>query len=245
MRRIFLGATTLALTAATSVFAADLPAAGPVMVPTAPAAFSWTGCYVGGQIGDVARDITRTDGFGASTTQNSSGLLAGGQIGCDRQFGSGWVLGVEGGVAWSGLKNSMADQLRNLATGVVVPSQFIVTNNFLASVTGRLGYSFLDHKLLWYGKGGAAWTSEKVEETFTTVQGIAVDPNASATLTGWIVGTGVEWAFAPSWSTRLEFDAYGFGNRSLTLTGPPNVSVNINSFKDAIGTLTGGLNYRF
>jgi hypothetical protein len=43
-----------------------------------------------------------------------------------------------------------------------------------------LGYSFVDRWLL-YVKGGAAWTNEKVDDAFTNVRGIAVDPSTSTT----------------------------------------------------------------
>jgi outer membrane immunogenic protein len=74
--------------------------------------------------------------------------------------------------------------------------------------------------------------------------GIAIDAKTSATVTGWTVGTGVEWAFARNWSTTFEYDYYDFGSRSLTLTDP-NAILTISSFKDAIQAVTIGLNYRF
>jgi opacity protein-like surface antigen len=57
--------------------------------------------------------------------------------------------------------------------------------------TGRLGYSFV-HRWLFYVKGGAAWTDEKVDDAFTNFRGIAVDPTTSNTRTGWTIGTGTE-----------------------------------------------------
>jgi outer membrane immunogenic protein len=116
-------------------------------------------------------------------------------------------------------------------------------NDFLASATARLGYSFVD-RWLFYVKGGAAWTNEKVDDAFTTVGGIAVDPSTSSTRTGWTTGTGAEWAFAPNWSATLEYDYHDFGSKGLSLTGP-NATVTISSFKDTIHTVTAGVNYRF
>jgi outer membrane immunogenic protein len=125
----------------------------------------------------------------------------------------------------------------------ILPSQFTVSNDFLASATARLGYSFVDRWLL-YVKGGAAWTNEKADDAFTTVRGIAVDPSTSSTRTGWTIGTGAEWAFAPNWSATLGYDYYDFGSKGLTLTDP-NATVTISSFKDTIHTVTAGVNYRF
>jgi outer membrane immunogenic protein len=233
-------ATLVALTAAIPAFAADLPMKAPAMI--APAPFSWTGCHIGGHLGGAFSEDTATNRFGVSASHNSSGFVGGGQIGCDYQFAPGWVVGVEGRAAWSSLKASNAGTVRFLATGLTVPSQFTVRNDFLASATARLGYSFAN-PWLFYVKGGAAWTDEKVDDAFT-LNGIAVDPGTSTTRTGWTVGTGVEWAFAPNWSTTLEYDYYDFGSNALTLTGPITF-VTVASFKDTIHEVTAGVNYHF
>jgi len=73
---------------------------------------------------------------------------------------------------------------------------------------------------------------------------MAVDPSTSTTRTGWTIGTGAEWAFAPNWSATLEYDYYDFGSMGLTLTAP-NQTVTVSSFKDTIQTVTAGVNYHF
>jgi outer membrane immunogenic protein len=240
MRRILSGAAIVALTAAAPAFAADLQVKAPAM---SSAQFSWTGCYIGGHIGGAFSRDTTTSAFGVSASHNSSSFAGGGQIGCDYQFAPGWVLGLEGRAAWTGLKSSSAGSVRFAAAGVTVPSQFTVSNNFLASATTRLGYSFVDRRL-FYVKGGAAWTNEKVDIAFTNLLGMAVDPSTSTTRTGWTIGTGAEWAFVPNWSATLEYDYYDFGSMGLTLTAP-NQAVIVNSLKDTIQTVTAGVNYRF
>jgi len=132
--------------------AADLRVKAPAM---SPAQCSWTGCHIGGALSND----TTTSVFGVSTSHNSSGFVGGGQIGCDYQFAPGWVLEVEGRAAWTGLKSSSAGSVKFPAAGVTVPAQFTVSNDFLASATTRLGYSFVDRRL-FYVKGGAAWTKE-------------------------------------------------------------------------------------
>jgi outer membrane immunogenic protein len=89
-------------------------------------------------------------------------------------------MGVEGRAAWTGLKSSIASSVA-AQTGVVFPSQFTVSSDFLASATGRLGYSYVD-RLLLYVKGGGAWTNEKLDDALT-VGGIAIDAKTSATVT--------------------------------------------------------------
>jgi outer membrane immunogenic protein len=41
--------------------------------------------------------------------------------------------------------------------------------------------------------------------------------SASKTRTGWTVGGGVEWRFAPQWSAFLEGNYYDFGDKDRTI----------------------------
>jgi outer membrane immunogenic protein len=207
------------VTSSLAAFAADVPVNAPAIAPIA--LYNWTGCYIGGHIGSGD----------------------GGQIGCDYQFASGWVLGAEGRAAWTDLKKTKASAVTDLAAGVTLPSQLTLRNDFLASATVRLGYSFVD-RWLPYVKGGAAWAHEKLDDAFINVQGTAVDPSTSLTRTGWTIGTGVERAFARNWSTTLEYDYYDFGGKGLRLTDP-NAIVIVSNFKVTIHALTVGVNYRF
>jgi outer membrane immunogenic protein len=84
-----------------------------------------------------------------------------------------------------------------------------------------------------------------VDDAFTTVRGIAVDPSAAVTRTGWTAGTGVDWAFAPHWSATLEYNYYDFGSRGATLTTANNVFVTLSSVKDTIHAVTVGMDYHF
>jgi len=241
MKKAWLCSVVAFVASSLAAFAGDLAVKAPAIAPIA--LYNWTGCYIGGNIGGTFSDDTSTNRFGATRSHNSSGFVGGGQIGCDYQFAPGWVLGAGGRGAWMSLKASNAGTVTNLITGVTLPSQFTVSNDFLASFTARLGYSFVD-RWLFYVKGGAAWTNEKVDDAFTNVRGIAVDPGTSATRTGWTIGTGVEWAFARNWSTTLEYDYHNFGSKRLTLIDG-NTTVTVSSFKDTIHPVTVGINYHF
>jgi outer membrane immunogenic protein len=98
---------------------------------------------------------------------------------------------------------------------------------------------------LVFVRGGAAWTNQKVDDAFIRLNGLAVDPGASDTRTGWTVGTGVDWAFAPHWSATFEYNYYDFGNDSLLLTDNVGTRVTIFSLKDKIHAVTTGVNYHF
>ena len=240
----FIGAGLLSIVGVVDAAAADLPARMYSKAPPMVAAFSWTGCYIGGHVGGAFSDDRTTSMLGTSTTFTSSGVVGGGQIGCDYQFAPAWVVGVEGRAAGSGLKNSHPATLVNLATGAMLPAQFTARNDFLASATARLGYSGAD-SWLFYARGGAAWTNEKVDLAFAPPLLGPVDPSATTTRTGWTVGAGAEWVFAPHWSTTLEYNYYDFGSHTMTLVDPGGVTVSGMTLKDTIHTVTVGVNYRF
>src|ERR1700688_716690 len=72
--------------------AADLPVKAPVAAP----AYSWTGCYIGGNLGGgwTHKEFHfRAEDEG---TLNVGGFVGGGQVGCDYQFASNWLIGVQG-----------------------------------------------------------------------------------------------------------------------------------------------------
>jgi outer membrane immunogenic protein len=242
MRKLLSGAALLALTAA-PVFAADIAVKAPVGIPPAPV-FSWTGCFIGAHVGGVVSEDRTANTLGNSASFSSTGFVGGGQAGCDYQFAGGWVVGAEGRAAWTSLQNTHAGSIIFPAIGVILPSHFTLKNDFLASATARLGYSFADRWLVFV-RGGAAWTNQKVDDAFIRLNGLAVDPRASDTRTGWTVGTGVDWAFAPHWSATFEYNYYDFGNDSLLLTDNVGTRVTIFSLKDKIHAVTTGVNYHF
>jgi outer membrane immunogenic protein len=217
-----------------SGFAADLYAPRPVA-----AAPSWTGCYVGVHTGGALSD----DKIRSSSDFNSTGFVAGGQLGCDYQFWSGWVAGVGGKAAWSSLTSHTPG--RGIETGVEFPTQFTVDNDFLASATARVGHTFGDNWLA-YVDGGFAWTREKFNIAYIQPPtGAAVDPSGTNVRSGWTTGAGLEWAFAPHWSTNIEYNYYNFGTNAFLPTQASPPASFIGYLTDTIHTVTVGVNYRF
>ncbi|MBR0818111.1 outer membrane protein [Bradyrhizobium liaoningense] len=242
MLKYLCGAAVLALSV-TTASAADLALKA---APAAPIPFTWTGCYVGVHAGGVVSDDRTISNLGTTVDFSASGFVGGGQIGCNYQFASSWVVGAEGRAAWSNLANSHAASVRFPALGgLVVPARFSLKNDFLASATARLGYVYAERWLV-YARGGAAWTRETIDDAFIgPVVGIPTDPSATVTRTGWTAGAGVEWAFAPNWSANVEYNYYDFGTKGpMLLTSPVN-SVSIANLKDTIHAATAGVNYHF
>jgi outer membrane immunogenic protein len=221
---------SVSLGAAQSAVAADLPARGPVYkAPPAPIAFSWTGCYVGGNVGGLWTNNDWNDAGGADAgSHTASGVTAGGQLGCNYQTGP-WVLGVEGMFNWA---DANGDHTSLAGIGLHTDT------NWLANVTGRVGYAF-DRSLL-YVKGGGAW----IDQSHTATVGAVLFDAGDSTRGGWTVGAGWEYAFAPNWSAKIEYNYMDFGSQSPTFTSPAGVSTSFNIDQNAHLALF-GINYRF
>jgi outer membrane immunogenic protein len=237
----------LAVVAATfalggSAMAADLAVKGRPVYKAPPAPppvyFSWTGCYVGGHVGGLWTRKEWTDRDPGSATfglsdggHDADGFLGGVQAGCDYQFAGGWVIGIAGDYAWTDADGSSAS--------VLFPG---FTNHSkvksLASVTGRIGYSW--DRFLGYVKGGGAWERDEHHYDFAGV----VNGTASQTRSGWTIGVGGEYAFTNNVSGFIEYNYYDFRSRDISF-----VDVNVGSFVYGIdetkSVVKAGLNLRF
>lgn len=231
MKAILFGGAALSLMSFAAL-GADLGTNVPLKAPAVPASFTWTGCYAGLQAGGGfgQKNLTDTAGIiSGFTTANLdiAGYMLGGQIGCDYQFASNWVVGIEGAVSGGNIGAS---------TTVVVTGDnatFKETTDLLASVTGRLGYAW--DRWMLYGKGGVGFVNDRYNAT-DVLQ--AYDFQGSESRLGWTAGVGIEWALWDDWSVKVEYDYYGFGTRSVTFIdqisgafGPEQIRQNIQVIK--------------
>lgn len=237
---------------ATPAIAADLPMKAEV--PVAPV-FTWTGCYLGGHIGAGRGSKDMTDpvqlvqdtlnGPGTTvgvTTVNTSptGAVIGGQIGCDYQFAGGAVIGVEGTASGTTMK---ASSLVGLPAGLPGDSALVQANNdFLASVTGRIGYAF--DTVLVYARGGFAVAGDKYDVSGGTFNGGGpFHFQGAENRFGWIAGGGVDWAFTRHWSMNVEYDYYGFGNANVLMTDQFSALTGIVNVKQNVQVIKVGFNF--
>ncbi len=102
----------------------------------------------------------------------------------------------------------------------------------LASVTGRLGYTW--GPALLYVKGG--WGYSDYTSTLTGPGG-AVSVNSDTN--GYTVGGGLEYMFTQNWSGKVEYQYFDFGNTSW------NIGATAFNVKNDQHTVKAGLNYRF
>jgi len=248
-KMLFATAAALAVTIAGSARAADLPLK--TETPFA-ARFTWTGCYLGGHLGGgfAHKDITDPvqlvqDSFaGAAVTTGTttvspapSGVVIGGQIGCDYQFAPSWVVGIEGAASGSTMKGS-----RTVGLPLGNPDTALVQakTDFLTSVTARLGYAF--DNVLVYGKGGFALAGDRYDVS-GSFGGAPFGFTGLENRVGWTVGGGVEWAFSQHWSASLEYDYYQFGHSVIAMSDPTNVFLGNVAVGQNIQVVKAGLNF--
>ncbi len=221
--------------AASQASAADLPRSAPAYIPPAPPPITWTGCYIGGNIGGAFGDASFST-IGGEVSGNGSGFAGGGQIGCDYQFAGGWVIGFRN--MFDGTSNDKSGTIGGgpLAGGVVN-----FNNRWFDTLTARIGYAVQPTWLLYF-QGGAAWADTSTNVTFAGVQ----IGQTSNTRTGWTIGGGVEWMFAPHWSAFLEGNYMDFGSNDGTAFGPVVCAAGCPwSAKATEANVLVGVNYRF
>jgi outer membrane immunogenic protein len=209
MRRQILLASVGAIAIAGSAFAADLtrPAPPPVYVPPPPI-FTWTGIYVGGQVGYAwARDnanITSQNPpfFFFTADSRPQGVIGGAHLGYNLQFGA-WVVGLEGSVDGTSLDKTVFVGGVAALPGLTVQSR----EDVQGSIRGRLGIA-LDRVLL-YGTGGAAFSN--VKNDYRLGFPIFLQESITKTRTGWTVGGGLDYAITNNWSIGAEYRYSDFG----------------------------------
>jgi len=225
---VFAGIGLALVMAAQPAIGADM-SARPLPMTFMPPPFNWTGFYVGANLGGGWASSTLHDSFtGVSLGNSSSGVVGGGQLGYNYQTGI-FVLGGE----WTFDGTSLN------ASRTAGSLQGAANTNWITTVAARFGVAA--NNVLYYGKAGGGWANNSA--TLTNLNN-GTQVGSSNTNGGWLLGAGIEYAFMPQWSAKLEYDYLGLNTWNVNSTlFAPNVdqfSVNRN-----IQTLTVGLNFKF
>jgi outer membrane immunogenic protein len=197
----------------------------PVYVPRYR--FSWTGFYLGVNAGYAWGDSSTfsEEGFGAA-----DGFVV---------QPSGWQGGIQGGYNW---------QVENLVLGIEADLgllgadagessglAFVETDyGAFGDLTARLGWA--EDRWLFSVKGGLAIANI---ETRAGVSGGDVTDN-DETHAGWTLGAGVEYAFQPDWSLKIEYMYMDFGEDTSS-----NAAGDAFRHDNDLHSIKVGVNYRF
>jgi outer membrane immunogenic protein len=114
--------------------------------------------------------------------------------------------------------------------------------NWIASVRGRIGYTW--DRFLLYFTGGAAWANVDANASATLLGVNVGTASASGTASGWVIGGGGEWMFAPNWTVGVEYLHYDFGSvsgSSIAFGDPAPFSVDVGT----VDVVRARLNYKF
>jgi outer membrane immunogenic protein len=254
MKKLLVATTALVTFAAAGVAgAADMHVKAPLKAPPPPI-LSWTGCYIGGNVGGKWARATDTwaaspAGFAGpafisatgSNTMDGSGIIGGGTLGCNYQT-SNVVFGLEGDFDWTSVTGSTDLTTANLGATQIYHSDF--AESWLATVRGRLGVTF--NSWLVYATGGLAIANISYTDAVFFAASRSTDFGAaSSARTGWTVGGGLETMFSGGWSFKAEY-------LFVDILGPDFTQVNALFPLATIGTthelkeniVRAGLNYR-
>ena len=241
-------ATTAIIGLTGGVMAADLPmrSAPPVYVPPTVPVFTWTGLYVGGNVGYGGDKFNYPFAIGpvaGGASLTSSGVIGGGQVGFNYAFGTGvqgfgsaFVIGAEAdfdGASISGRVSLNAGALTASAGSKV---------DYLGTARGRVGLAF--DRLLVYATGGYAYA--RVNSTINAALGGvgALNAGVATNQDGYAVGGGFEYAITPNFTLKTEYIRAELGTKPLITTAILGVPARL-SERTSLNIVRAGFNYKF
>jgi outer membrane immunogenic protein len=203
-----------------SAFASDLG------LKTPPAAYNWSGFYIGGNFGygwgltDSTLSLSQTSTANptnistlqASQSSNVGGLIGGEQVGYNWWF-SNRLVGIEADIQASGLSGTTAYQANIINSLPPGSNPATVTDSrrldWFGTVRGRFG--FADDRWLLYATGGVAYGEVNVSgnvqpaNPFATIVNAPILWDQTTLRIGWTVGAGAEVPLSRNWTWKVEY----------------------------------------
>jgi outer membrane immunogenic protein len=171
----------------------------------------YVGVHVGGAWG-----YFRSNAFNIGPVESSGSFIAGGQLGYNWHIAPRWVIGIEGDIS-------------AIDIHATTPAIGSFSEDWTSTLRVRFGYAIENY--LAYVTGGLAFTSVEAQVTG--------GGSGSNTVTGGVVGFGVEAMFTPHWTGRLEALYMNVPTQTFTILGGPVVGGSHNY------TVRAGVNYLF
>lgn len=194
MRKCLLATLSIAALglASQAVLAAD--------VEMAPAAYDWSGPYIGVTAGYAWGNHTQSESGADSGKQDMEGFVAGGTLGYNMQMDS-FLIGLETDISYSDIDGTFEDQLGWGCGGA--PDGCFTEIGWFGTARVRLGLPM--DSFLPYVTGGLAFGGVE--------SGFVVDPSQDVdeTAFGWTVGAGLEAAVSQNITAKAEVLYVDFG----------------------------------
>ena len=177
---------------------------------------SWDGLYFGGHVG---LGLGKSNATLSDTTSISAGNTFGGPIG-GVQFGYNYLLPSHVLLGWevdASFPNYIAS---NSVVAGLATAQNQVTEQFdyVATARGSIGYAF--GPWLFYGTGGIGLMGGRFLNDVPSGE----EEKVLRSRFGGVAGAGVEYAFDPSWTLRLEYLYGRFANANVGFPSGANYS---------------------
>jgi high affinity Mn2+ porin len=200
--------------------------------PHIQSVFDWTGFYIGAHagFGRGSSSAVLTDPAITATSGSFGGMIGGVQAGYNVQLSSGIVLGAEADITFANYlpSNSIVNLL------ATPRSEVVEQLDYAGSLRGRIGYA--SGHWLAYATGGLAWAGER----FVNTPAIGSEEKELNVRLGWAAGAGVEYAFAPHWSLRLEYLYSRFEQADIRFPSATQISSSLD-----LQSIRVGLNRKF
>jgi opacity protein-like surface antigen/outer membrane protease len=247
-----------------AALAADVDVLAPVpMQQAAPQGPRWNGFSVGINGGGLWAPgqsekqfwfpaSLPTAGLPSAFSFSPRGLMAGAQVGFNKQWGDFVVGGVADFDIVGGAKSSVSSS--GVYTGAPPPVPFTTAQSQqlqnLGTIRARVGYTPFDD-LLVYATGGLAFGQADTSTSLTFTGGGTFSGARTDTAVGWAAGAGAEYALDSNWSVGVDLlyynlgDIHNVGAADFVFIGGPGTPKSNSTFEFSGYTLRLGLDYSF
>jgi outer membrane immunogenic protein len=186
----------------------------------APRLYSWTGFYVGANIGYGLGDnpvsstilVNGFTTFGDPSNTAPAGAIGGAQLGYNWQGGSNWLVGFEADFQASAQKGVTC--IINCVHSAALGFEQTLTSghkiDYFGTVRGRIGWVY-NHAVFYATGGGAYGRVEHTDATFVVLPPIAGGGAGRASGVsrqnkfGYVVGGGAEATLGGNWTGKIEY----------------------------------------
>jgi outer membrane immunogenic protein len=211
MKRVLL--SSVVAMSATGAIAADLPLPM-VEEQIVEAPFSWSGFYIGAHGGYALaeKDLAWVEFIPGPIdppsllSQDLDGVIAGGHVGANLQFGN-FIVGAEAAASWADLEETDDCPFPN--GGGECTSEV----EWFGTAGPHVGIAW--DRVMLRIKGGVAWASDEYSVRFDAIP--AGNEDGSQDRVGFMVGGGLAVALGRNWSISADYEYLDFGEEDLTL----------------------------